>query len=173
MTSLFSLRAVTSTDLPFLQAVYASTREVELALVDWDHARKAAFLAMQFQAQHRHYLTNYTDTAYCVIQSQNQDVGRLYVARWPSELRIVELALLPAFRNRGIGGDILRSILREADAAGKPVSVHVEQQNPARALYERHGFVPVDTNGVYLLMQRPPANPHHPDQMPGCLTACR
>jgi hypothetical protein len=45
-----ALRPIRPDDRPLLLALYASTREAELALVDWDAAQKAAFVEMQFDA---------------------------------------------------------------------------------------------------------------------------
>lgn len=154
MTEL-SFRPIEDADQDFLAAVYASTREQELAKVDWDVAQKAAFLTMQFSAQHKHYQAHYSDTAFLVVLWGGEPCGRLYLARWAGELRVVELTLLPAYRNRGIGTQILDGVLAEADAAGKPVRIHVEQNNPAQQLYRRFGFVPVGEHGVHVLMERP------------------
>ncbi|MBL1264484.1 GNAT family N-acetyltransferase [Candidatus Methylomicrobium oryzae] len=152
MTS-FSLRPCGASDHDFLYAVYASTRTEELALVDWDESRKAQFLEMQFSAQHRYYHENYANTDFSVILFDNRMAGRLYIARWPEEIRIVDLALLPEFRNAGIGTAILKSVLSEAAAVRKPVRIHVERFNPAISLYRRLGFVEIGEHGVYFLME--------------------
>jgi ribosomal protein S18 acetylase RimI-like enzyme len=125
-------------------------------MVPWDDATKRAFVAQQFSAQDHHYRTNYTDTSYDVILADGEAAGRLYVARWPDEIRIVDITLLPAFRGRGLGSALLRALIEEADAAAKPLTIHVEQANPARALYERLGFRPAGEHGVYVLMRRAP-----------------
>ena len=143
-------------DDAFLCRVYASTRADELALTDWDDAEKAAFVRMQFDAQRAHYAEHYTGTSHHVIEVGGEPAGRLYVARWTEEIRIVDIALLPQFRRRGVGGDLLRRLLAEGAAAGKRVSIHVEKFNPARRLYERLGFVPAADRGVYELMVREP-----------------
>lgn len=85
-----------------------------------------------------------------------ESAGRLYVARWKEELRIVDIALLPDFRGRGVGTALLRRLMDEADAAGKPLSIHVEVNNPARSLYDRLGFEEVEDRGVYVFLRRPP-----------------
>jgi predicted GNAT family acetyltransferase len=46
----------------------------------------------------------------------------------------------------------------EADASSRTLSIHVEQNNPARSLYDRLGFLPAGEHGVYVLMERPPAS---------------
>ena len=93
-----------------------------------------------------------------MILAGDEPAGRLYVARWEDEIRIVDIALLPAFRGRGIGGALLGDLIAEADAAGKPLSIHVEQNNPARSLYERLGFEEAGEFGVYVLMKRAPVS---------------
>ena len=75
-----------------------------------------------------------------VIVVDGQPVGRLYVARWSDEIRIVDIALLSDYCNRGIGTTLLRGLQSEAAAAGKPLRIHVERFNPALRLYERLGF---------------------------------
>jgi predicted GNAT family acetyltransferase len=93
-----------------------------------------------------------------VIEMDGEAVGRLYVARWPEEIRIIDIALLPQHRNGGIGSSLLADLCREAAAAGKPVTIHVERFNPALGLYHRLGFVPIADKGVYLLLQWSPGS---------------
>ncbi len=84
-------------------------------------------------------------------------VGRLYVARWPEEIRIVDIALLPEHRGAGIGTSLLEDLVAEAERAGKSLSIHVERFNvQALRFYERLGFETKADKGVYLLMERAP-----------------
>ena len=108
---------------------------------------------MQFDAQHAHYQEHYPGAAFDVILVDGQPAGRLYVAREDDEIRIVDIALLPEYRNRGIGTRLLRGLQSEAAAAGKPLSIHVERFNPALRLYERLGFRQIEDQGVYLFME--------------------
>jgi ribosomal protein S18 acetylase RimI-like enzyme len=148
-------RPATPDDAPFLLAVYASTREEELALVGWTDEQKAAFCASQFAAQDAWYRENYPGATYDVVLVDGEPAGRRYVARWPDEIRLMDIALLPAYRGRGIGSRLLDELLAEADAAGRRTSVHVEKFNRARSLYERLGFVEAEDKGVYVLLERP------------------
>jgi len=149
------LRPATDDDLPFLARLYASTREEELADVDWPAAQKEAFVRQQFEAQHAWYREHYAKAAFDVVEVDGQPAGRLYVDRWEREVRIVDISLLPEHRGRGLGSTLLESLFAEADAAGKRVSVHVERFNPALRLYERLGFLFREDKGVYLLLERP------------------
>lgn len=159
-----SYRPITEADLPFLGRLYASTRREELAVTGWPQERIDAFLAQQFDAQHKYYTEHYTAASFDLILDQESDqaIGRLYLDRREKEIRIVDIALLPEWRDRGIGGAILRGLLAEAAGEGKSVTIHVEANNPAMNLYLRLGFRHVDDNGVYHLMEWIASRPQRP-----------
>jgi imidazolonepropionase-like amidohydrolase len=52
---------------------------------------------------------------------------------------------------------LIARLLAEATAAGLPVTIHVERENPALRLYARLGFRLAEDKGVYLFLERPPA----------------
>jgi ribosomal protein S18 acetylase RimI-like enzyme len=151
-----ALRPATAQDEQFLARVYASTRAEELARVPFSDAEKAAFLAQQFAAQSAHYATHYAGAAFDVVLVDAEPAGRLIVDRRDAGIHIVDIALLPEFRGRGIGGRLLAPILAEADAARATVTIHVERANRARRLYERLGFAVVADDHVYLTLERQP-----------------
>ena len=72
--------------------------------------------------------------------------------RGEDDIRIMDIAVAPAFRGRGIGTGLMEELMAEARSSGRTLSIHVEMQNPARSLYDRLGFVPVGEHGVYVLM---------------------
>lgn len=150
-----SLRPVAGDDRAFLVELYGSVREPELAHVPWDDATRRAFVEHQFAAQDAHYRQNYPGATLDVIEVDGERAGRLYVHRGPSDIRIMDIALAPAFRGRGIGTGLLRGLIAEARASGRKLSIHVEMNNPARTLYERLGFRPAGEHGVYVLLERP------------------
>lgn len=155
-----SLRPATPDDRALLAAIYASTREEELAqAADWTDEMKAQFLEHQFNAQHTYYQQVYPDAEYLIILVEGQAAGRIYIERnlIPGTIRVIDITLLPPFRNQGIGQYLFRQLMSEAEAAGKTLTIHVEQFNPARHLYERLGFKIIkETHGVYLLMEWTP-----------------
>ena len=156
MDRTITLRPISDADLDFLCRVYGSTRTEELAQTDWDEATKAAFLRSQFEAQHRHYHEHYAAARFELILLDGESIGRVYVARWAHEIRIVDIALLPAFRGRGIGTALLEQILSEGRQRGVPVTIHVERFNPALRWYERLGFRLAEDKGVYLFLHMTP-----------------
>jgi ribosomal protein S18 acetylase RimI-like enzyme len=148
------LRPVEDADRAFLVELYGSTREDELAPVGLDEATKRAFVEQQFSAQDAHYRGNYPGATLDVIEVDGRPAGRLYVHRGPSDIRIMDIALMPEFRGGGIGTGLLRGLMDEADASGRKLSIHVELNNPARSLYDRLGFRPAGEHGIYVLMER-------------------
>jgi ribosomal protein S18 acetylase RimI-like enzyme len=144
-----SLRPTTPEDTAFLADVYASTRAEEMAPTGWSDEQKAAFCAMQFQAQDTHYRQHYPTAQYFVIEAEKVPAGRLYVDHWEKEIRIMDITLLPEFRGQGIGTHFLRDLQKQAQTASKVLSIHVETFNPAKRLYERLGFQITEDKGVY------------------------
>lgn len=153
-----TLRPVTGEDEPFVFAVYASTRAEEMAMVPWDEAQREAFLKMQFTAQQTHYRNFYTGTSHDLILLDERPVGRLYVSRGEGEIRILDITILPEYRNRGIGTPLIKELMREAEQAGKSLTIHVESYNPSLRLFERLGFSKIADEGIYHLMERRPAS---------------
>lgn len=148
-----TLREATDADVAFLQAVYASTRMEELAVTGWSDEQKNEFCLSQFRAQDTHYRTHFPNAEYHVIQSQGQDVGRLSVDHRADELHLIDLAILPEFRGKGIGTNLLNDFQRQAAEANVPLTIYVERYNPALRLYQRLGFQQVQDEGIYLLMK--------------------
>lgn len=156
MDRLVTLRPITPEDDGFLYRIYASTREDELAVVDWDDGQKKEFLEMQFTAQHAFYMEQFPQAEFRIILLDEEPIGRLYVDRREDEIRIIDIALLAEHRNKGIGSTFLNDILSEGQQEGLPVRIHVEQNNPALRLYERLGFQKIGENGIYYLMEWSP-----------------
>jgi ribosomal protein S18 acetylase RimI-like enzyme len=153
-----TLRPVAAGDEPFLREVYATTRADELAVLDWDVAARDAFLAMQFGAQARHYRVNHPNADLAVVIVDGVPAGRLYVDRRPDGIFLLDIALLPSLRNRGVGTRLVEGLLNEGATTRVPVRLHVERFNQhALAIYRRLGFRTVDDGGVYLLMEWIPA----------------
>jgi ribosomal protein S18 acetylase RimI-like enzyme len=152
-----TLRPVEPGDEPFLRALYASTREEELAGLGWRPAQMEAFLELQFRAREQQYRSQFARAGDDLVLVGGEPAGRLYVERRELVIRVVDIAIAPAFRGRGAGTGLLAGVIAEASATGKVVELHVEASNRALRLYRRLGFVPTAAVAPYLRMQwRPP-----------------
>lgn len=149
----YRLRAECEADLPFLSALYASTREAELAAAPWTAEQKQAFLAQQFDAQRRHYRNAIPDCRFEVLEHRGSAIGRLYLQHGAARLHVVDIALLPAWRGRGLGTDLLRALQSLGTRTGRSVGIMVEKPNAALHWYRRLGFVERQDHGVFLEME--------------------
>jgi GNAT superfamily N-acetyltransferase len=148
-----TLRPATAADYDFMRRLYHSTRAEEMQHFPFDDAQKAAFLDQQFAAQLAHYALHYPTSERNIIERGGDPIGRLWIDEWRDQIRIVDIALLPTARGDGIGTALLSDVLQRAAQSEKPVTIHVEAFNRALRLYERIGFKPIGTSGVYHLME--------------------
>jgi len=151
--NVITLRPVNPGDEDFLLEVYASTREDELAQLPWDDNQRAHFLRMQFAAQQQDYQRRFPDAEHRLILLNERPIGGHYVARNESEIRILEIAILPADRKKGVGTRLIRNLLDEAAKTRRLVRVYVERFNPSLDLFERLGFARVDDIGSHFLLE--------------------
>jgi ribosomal protein S18 acetylase RimI-like enzyme len=149
----FVLRPETEADIPFLCRLYASTRWDELALTDWTDAQKFAFADSQFGFQRHHYRTHYPTSEWGVLEVHGVPAGRLYVYRDAGKFEVLDIALLPQWRGRGIGTALMEWVCAQALAADQTVMIAVEKFNRAQTLYRRLGFREVANEGVYWFME--------------------
>lgn len=151
-----TLRPATEADYAFMRLLYGAGRAEEMKHFPFDERQKVLFLDQQFSAQYEHYRIHYPTCERNIIENEGQPIGRLWIDEWRDQIRLVDIALIPEWRGSGIGTSLLQQVLARGAAAAKPVTIHVESFNPALRLYERLGFVKVDTNGMYYLMRWTP-----------------
>jgi ribosomal protein S18 acetylase RimI-like enzyme len=149
------LRPAKTADEDFLRALFASTREQELALLPGG-AAATLFLDSQFDLQHAEYRRSFPRASHEIIEVNTVAAGRLYVDRAEEALRLVDISLLPAYRGRGIGTFLLHRLLAEAAQARRALKLSVSISNPAQRLYHRLGFKTVSSDGVYLFQEAAP-----------------
>ena len=70
----------------------------------------------------------------------------------------MDIALIADARGRGIGTGLMTGLLDEGADTDRPVTIHVEAHNPARAWYERLGFQAIEARGLYLFMAWTPGS---------------
>ncbi|WP_206026480.1 GNAT family N-acetyltransferase [Roseimicrobium sp. ORNL1] len=151
-----TFRDAAAEDRAFLSELYISTRLEELSVTGWSPEMIRAFLQQQFEAQTAHYEQHYLShgAIFRIILEHGHPIGRFYTFEGSDEIRVVDIALVPEARGRGIGTAILKDLLSKSN---KPVTIHVEKQNPAMRLYQRLGFSRIGEHGYYDLMECRPA----------------
>lgn len=154
------LREYSTKEYHTLAEIYKSTRRKEMEQAqNWTDHQKEAFLDQQFAFQHEYYQKNYIGAAFHVITHKKSVIGRLYIHPdfEGKSIRIIDIAILPEWQNKGLGTSILKDIQQEGKLRKRPVTIHVESFNPAMNLYKRLGFKKIsETNGVYFLFEWTP-----------------
>lgn len=73
------------------------------------------------------------------------------------DARVLEhFYLRPEHQGRGLGGEVLRRLLAEADAAGAAVRLSVLAESPANRFYPRFGFVETHREAFDIYYRRAP-----------------
>ena len=85
-------------------------------------------------------------------------VGTVAIDEAPDHVRVGEFYVAPQHQNQGIGSNVLRPILVNADAKELPVRLECLKWNPALAFYRRHGFIITGENDIHFFMERPPCS---------------
>ncbi len=148
-----TLRQVTGADGDFLLRVYSGTRD-DVRALPWPAEQRREFVAMQFAAQSSDYEARFPDAEHSIVLVDGVPHGRIWIDRADTEIRLLDVALLPERRNRGTGRVLLERLIAEAGEAGKPLRHSVYKSNVAALrFYERLGFVVVEDYELYVLME--------------------
>lgn len=152
-----ALRDASPEDDAFMCSVYLSTRREEMAAWGWDETQQEMFARMQFNVRRQSYRMQFPTAEEKVILFKGEHAGSYIFERNSGEIRFVDLAILPEYRNIGIGTTIFVRHFNEADAEGKIVRLQVRKENhAARRLYERLGFSITSDDEMYFGMERLP-----------------
>jgi GNAT superfamily N-acetyltransferase len=154
-------RPAVAADEAFLRTLYATTRP---DLDGWDEASREAFVELQLHAQRRGWEAAFPGSTDEVILLEGRPVGRLWVAWLPDACVLVDMILVPESRRAGIGTQLIRQVLAEADRRRVPTRVTVERTNaPSLAFCARLGFVETGGDEVFATLERP-VSPARPQQ---------
>src|SRR5437763_13862000 len=149
-----ALRAVTADDEAFLLFVYDRSRAEELAQAEWQEGQQEAFVKWQFDLQRREYDARFPDAEYYIILVDNAPAGRFWIGEDAKQIRLLDIAILPEFQNRGAGTRLLKQLIAEAVDSGKVLRHMVfVLNNDAHRFYERLGFEIIDDLGAYKHME--------------------
>ena len=101
----------------------------------------------------------WVERPWSIITADDRNVGTVSITGTPTHLQFEEFYLLPPFQKRGIGSEVLRTVLRDADVKGLSVKLQHLKWNPVGSLYKRHGFVVVAENDIHYFLVRAPQSP--------------
>jgi len=139
-----ALREARADDYNFALALYTQTiKPYTIAFMPWIDAVESARFAR---------LWSPADTR--IITLDGADVGWVEAADTGEEIFLKQFYVVPAQQRRGIATQVMGLLLKEWQAARRPVVLGVLKNNPARHLYERLGFAVVGETNMKFLMRR-------------------
>jgi ribosomal protein S18 acetylase RimI-like enzyme len=150
------LRPSLPDDRDFLFRLYASTRMDEIRSFGWSAVQQDAFFRMQFNAQQQWYQATYSTAENQIIEKDQEPIGRMIVQRGAGTWRLLDISLLPEHRGQGIGGELIRALIKDCGAAGAVLQLQVVNTNPAQRLYTRLGFIKTGQDQIYTQMELRP-----------------
>lgn len=149
-------RPATENDEPFIRRLITETLFYELAAWAWPEPMREQLLEIQYRVKRQGIAASYAAAEVSVIEADAAPVGWIVVASSDADLHIVEIAVLPESRGKGIGAAALRGVMEEADRRSVPVRLTVNKGNPAVRLYERLGFRRTGGSEIQDFMVREP-----------------
>lgn len=153
-----TLRPIAPDDMDYLRWLYHTTRTDLAQAVDWSDEQKRAFSDMQFNQQHQYYHEHFPHVGYYVIERDGEKIGRIYIDwRRGDSLHLMEVTIAPDLRGHGLGTSLMRWLMDEAARTTQRMTLYVEDFNPAYRLYQRLGFKPIGSHGIYTYLEWKPA----------------
>ena len=148
-----TLRPATEDDRDFLIALYKSSRGDDLRGLGWDEARIDEFLEMQYEAQQNFLTADHPNLEDQIVLSQGEPAGHLAIEQRADEIRLVDVALLPEHRRRGMGTMLIQELQTQAAAAKRPLRLQIIRFNRAVELFELLGFRRTSETGSHFQME--------------------
>ncbi len=140
MTPAFTTRAATAQDDDFLFVLFKAVRSEDFVLVSATPAQIESLLRMQYAGQKQTYGTQYPGGNRIVLL-EGRPIGRIWLFQGPAGHHLVDISLLPEYRNCRIGAALVTEAATAARAAGVSLccSVAVTNHGSLR-FHQRHGF---------------------------------
>jgi ribosomal protein S18 acetylase RimI-like enzyme len=144
----YELRSALWEDNPFLETLYADVHGPEFASLSLHAAGLAQLVALRFKAERMAFAAQFPDADHNIIWVAGHRIGRVLLNETPTEIQLIDVALLTPLRGAGVGASIIQQLQTYAAERRLPLRLSVHPQNPATRLFERLGFarVGVETN---------------------------
>ena len=97
---------------------------------------------MQFRAMRDGYRSMFPHGQFSIVLVDGAAAGRVVVDRRANEIHVVDIVISAAQRGRGIGSEIMKTIMMEARAAGKPVRLAGAEAQIGRSLFIAGSVLP-------------------------------
>lgn len=83
-----------------------------------------------------------------IILYKNTAIGLIKLGLVADNLHIRQFQIMPHAQNKGIGTQVLKVVKSQGLKLKRDVSLNVLLKNPAKSLYEKHGFKVISQNDL-------------------------
>ncbi len=149
MVPAITTRAATQGDDAFLFGLFRAVRSPEFAHAGLAPAQLDLLMSIQYAGQMQTYGAEYPG-ADEVVLLDGEAIGRIWLYRGTAEHHLVDIALMPEYRNRGIGTALLKDAIAGARAAGMRLRCSVAATNTGSLrFHQRLGFQVAGRDDLY------------------------
>lgn len=135
-----SARLVRASDQSFLDILYRDSR-VDLLAIPLSPVAVQQMIAMQQMSQTRGIAEIYPNAQNWLLLWDVEALGRLVIDINDVEIRLIDIAVISAWRGKGIASQVIRALQDYAIQLGRPISLAVQCNNAdALHVYRRAGF---------------------------------
>jgi RimJ/RimL family protein N-acetyltransferase len=156
------LRPEREQDTAFLANLFRDTAGRDISLMAIDEAMKDALIRMQFTSQAATYRAQFPSARFDIIEQGGAPIGRIVIDPGTEAGRIVDIALMPQRRARGLGTAILAAVLDRFAGRRQRVLCQVLANNePSLRMCHRVGFRQVSEAPPFLHLEWRPSRDSH------------
>ncbi len=152
-------RPATEDDHEFLFAVFCAALVPSDPLAALPESESEPLLRARFDAREQQFRSAYVLADFDVLTVDGEPAGNLYVDRGDDEFVVIDISLLPQFRNRGIGTAVIGQLVEEAGRIVLPVRARVQHDSPTSRFWRRLGFEQVGDDGRFYGIAVPAIQP--------------
>lgn len=159
---IYRLRAAQRADAEFQFDLFRANHGAMLASGGLPEATIDNLLAMQFRARAASYQEKFPHARRSILEAGDGPIGELIGELIVSEetdgaLYIVDVALRPEWRGRGVGGALMRSVVASCGLDGGVRAMAALSNQPSRKMFARLGFVETGSDEVFVELRWRPS----------------
>lgn len=149
-----SLRSAAEEDQAVLYRIFEESR-VDLSYIEDDNVRKC-IVQQQYELDNVQTKKMFPRAEKIIVQYKGEPIGRYSIEKTNKDYRLIWIGLLHAWRSKGVGKHIIKSLMKEASQYNKGIELEVIKFNTATyQLYKKLGFkIVMDKEATYEMYWR-------------------
>lgn len=137
--------------------LFAVDKLAEFAAIGVPQLQAEELVQMQWRGRTLTYANQYPGAEDWTISLEDgTPVGRYLLQKTSQSVRMVDFAILPEWRGRGIGTQVLQRLIQNTATNGSIFSLRVEKNNRALYLYKRLGLNIISSDEISFEMEWKP-----------------